>query len=137
MNGERVTQKKILLADDQTDVRQTVSLLLSLDKHKVTEACNGLEALELFQKGTFDLVITDYAMPGLRGDQLAQRVKQLCPAQPVLMITGSVEASTLASGCVDQLLNKPFTLDGLRQAVASLLLPVAVRAPLVSLQLQP
>ena len=126
--GERVTQKRILLADDQKEVRETIKLLLGLDDHKVTEAANGREALALFQGGTFDLLITDYAMPGMLGDELARRVKQLSPAQPVLMITGSIEASSLEKGCIDSLLNKPFTLDGLRQAVTLLLQPVAVKA---------
>jgi CheY-like chemotaxis protein len=128
IGAERVTQKRILLADDQKEVRETVKLLLGLDEHKVTEAANGREALELFQRDTYDLLITDYAMPGMLGDELARRVKQLCPAQPVLMITGSIEASSLEKGCVDSLLNKPFTLDGLREAVMLLLQPVVVKA---------
>src|SRR5215472_6865512 len=110
IGAERVTEKRILLADDQKEVR---------------EATNGREALELFKRETFDLLITDYAMPGMLGDELARRVKQLCPAQPVLMITGSIEACSLEKGCIDSLLNKPFTLDGLRQAVTVLLQPVA------------
>src|SRR6516162_5272723 len=128
IGAERVTQKRILLADDQKEVREVTKLLLGLDEHQVTEATNGREALELFKRENFDLLITDYAMPGMLGDELARRVKQMCPAQPVLMITGSIEASALEKGCVDSLLNKPFTLDGLREAVMLLLQPVVVKA---------
>jgi CheY-like chemotaxis protein len=128
IGAERVTEKRILLADDQKEVREVTKLLLGLDDHQVTEATNGREALELFKRETFDLLITDYAMPGMLGDELARRVKQLCPAQPVLMITGSIEASALEKGCVDSLLNKPFTLEGLREAVNLVLQPVVVKA---------
>ncbi len=125
LGSERLTQKQILLVDDQREVRETVKLLLSLDGHKVVEATNGQQALELFQKGTFDLVITDYAMPGMLGDALAKRVKQLRLNQRVLMVTGSIEASSLEAGCVDGLLNKPFNLEDLRQAVGLVLQPLA------------
>ena len=64
-------------------------------------------------------------MPGIKGDELANRIKRLSPTQPILMITGSLEKSSLQDGCVDGLLNKPFMLDDLRQMLAALLQPVA------------
>jgi CheY-like chemotaxis protein len=126
MSGtETVNQKRILLADDQEEVREIVKLLLTMDGHEVVEATNGSTALELYQQGDFDLVITDYAMPGLLGDELGKRIKRLCPAQPILMITGSLERSALQDGCVDLLLNKPFLLEDLRHAVSALFQPLA------------
>ena len=119
-----MARKRILLADDQEEVRETVKLLLSIDGHQVTEARNGMEALELFAKGQFDLVVTDYAMPGMLGDELAKSIKRLSPGQAVLMITGSAEQQAVAQDCIDGFLNKPFTLTELRQAVAPLLAAV-------------
>jgi CheY-like chemotaxis protein len=116
-----VGHKRILLADDQEDVRETVKLLLGMDGHTVVEACNGREALDLFHEGKFDLVITDYAMPQMRGDELAANVKQESPEQPVLMITGSVEKFGVPDAAVDKLLNKPFTFEELRAAVSQVL----------------
>jgi CheY-like chemotaxis protein len=117
----RAVGKRILLADDQEEVRETVKLLLGVDKHTVVEARNGREALGLFSHGQFDLVITDYAMPQMRGDELALAIKRLSPAQPILMVTGSAERHVLPDGCIDGFLSKPFMMDDLRQAVAHVL----------------
>jgi CheY-like chemotaxis protein len=122
----RIERKRILLAEDQPEVRETVKLLLSLDGHMVTEAGDGREALASFKRGRFDLVITDYAMPLMRGDELAASIKQLAPEQPILMITGSVEKFGAPQSSVDALLQKPFLLEDLRQAVAQTLCQVAI-----------
>ena len=121
---DRVVGKRILLADDQEEVRETIRLFLSLDQHVIIEAHNGREALALFSEGQFDLVITDYAMPQMRGDELAVAIKRLSPCQPILMITGSAEKHGLPQGCIDGFLNKPFLMGDLRQAIAQALTPV-------------
>ena len=119
--GKSVEGKHILIADDQPEVRETLRLLLRLDDHTVVEASNGVEALELFGREHFDLVITDYAMPEMKGDELACGIKRLDPAQPVLMITGSAYNLNPENNRADALLNKPFTLTGLRQSIAEVL----------------
>jgi len=120
MEQGRIVRKRILLADDQPEVRSTIKLLLRLDEHSVVEAGNGREALDLFSRDRFDLVITDYAMPEMRGDELAENLKRLAPSQPILMLTGSVEALGGAKNPVDALLRKPFSLGELRRAIAQL-----------------
>jgi CheY-like chemotaxis protein len=124
-----VTGKRILIADDQPEVRETMRLLLGLDDHTVVEASNGVEALALFVRGQFDLVITDYAMPEMKGDELALGIKRLDPMQPVLMVSGSAFDLPPNQNPADALLNKPFTLTALRESVAELLEPGAVRCP--------
>ena len=119
---EKITRgKRILLVDDQPSVRGTIRLMLEIDDHIVTEANNGAEALDLFTPGQFDLVTTDFAMPVMKGDELAVRIKQLAPMQPILMITGYAEELGDADNPVDSILKKPFTLESLRGAVAKLL----------------
>jgi len=113
-------RKHILLADDQQEVRDTIKLLLRLDEHTVAEAKNGREALEMFTQDRFDLVITDYAMPEMRGDELAANVKHLAPSQPILMLTGSAELLDGLSTPVDALLTKPFSLVDLRRVIGRL-----------------
>jgi CheY-like chemotaxis protein len=120
MEQGRIVRKRILLADDQPEVRSTIKLLLRLDEHSVAEAGNGREALDLFRPNLFDLVITDYAMPEMRGDELAENLKRLAPSQPILMLTGSVEALGGAKNPVDALLRKPFSLGELRRVIAQL-----------------
>jgi len=117
----RTPPKHILLVDDQPGVRQTCSLLLGLEGHTVAEANCGLEALALFATRRFDLVVTDFAMPGMDGTQLAHKLKQLVPSQRILMITGFVNRLEGSQNPVDAILPKPFSLDELRQAITQLL----------------
>jgi CheY-like chemotaxis protein len=121
---DKVIGKRILLAEDQQEVRQMTKLMLGIDEHIVTEAGNGREALELFTPGRFDLVITDYIMPLMKGDELARNIKRLAPSEPILMVTGSAAELVGIRGSVDAVLNKPFAFEDLRQAVAQLLCPV-------------
>ena len=116
----KALRKRILLADDQPEVRETVKLLLGIDEHSVAEAGNGREALDLFAHDHFDLVITDYAMPVMRGDELAANIKHVAPTQPILMITGSVEQTEGVAPSVDGFLSKPFGFEELRRAIAKL-----------------
>lgn len=126
MEQERTFRKRILLADDQQGVREAIRFLLLVDEHAVTEARTGKEALELFAPGRFDLVITDYAMPVMSGNELASRIKQLAPTQPILMITAYSEELGKADNPVDAMLNKPFSFAELRRAIAKLLGPECV-----------
>jgi len=115
-----VSRKRILLADDQQEVRETVKMLLDIDEHTVTQAADGREALALFTPGRFDLVITDYLMPGMRGDELASHLRQLAPMQPILIITGSAQSAGGLNSAADAILEKPFALYELRRAIAEL-----------------
>lgn len=115
--------KRILLVDDQSEVRETIKMVLEFGGHSVKEAAGGQQALEAFQGTEFDLVITDYAMPGLRGDQLAERIKQAKPSQLILMVSGSVECSNPAEMSADAMLRKPFRMEELLQAVSGLVAP--------------
>jgi CheY-like chemotaxis protein len=116
-----VRGKRILLVDDQRAVRDAINLLLSLDAHTVTQAADGVEAVALYSPGKFDLVITDFEMPQMRGDELAARIKAESPAQPVLMITAYAEQLADGDSPVDAILDKPFQLDDLRRLIADLL----------------
>lgn len=116
-----VQGRRILLVDDQEDVRLTVRLLLGVDEHTVVEAKNGREALELFAPGKFDIIITDFVMPEMKGDELAARVKRICPSQRILMITGSSGELVPTGLRVDALLEKPFDFASLRSVLARLM----------------
>jgi len=124
ISRKKIIRKRILLAEDEPGVREALALLLSLDEHTVIQATDGEEALQLFQAGQFDLVITDYLMPEMKGDELAIAINRLAPAQPLIMI--SAHAQTLADSGnpligVDTVLGKPFKLEELRQAIAEVL----------------
>ena len=111
----------ILVVEDEPLVREVISVYLNTDKHQVETAVNGLEGLEKFRAGTFDLVLTDRAMPQMNGDQLAAAIKKISPTKPVILLTGfgdlMLGAGEQPEG-VDMVLSKPFTMNQLRDAVA-------------------
>lgn len=116
-----VRGKRILLVEDQDLVRAALRMMLELDAHQVTEAGNGAEALNLFARGQFDLVITDFEMPMMKGNELASSIKLLNPSLPILMITASESARSKVNNPVDALLDKPLTVPDLRCALGKLL----------------
>lgn len=99
-------------------------MMLEYDGHAIHTASNGKEALSLLEQRTFDVVITDYSMPEMRGDALATAIKQRLPNQPVVMITAHADllkASGNPLTGVDFLISKPFSLEDLRTAIARVL----------------
>ena len=120
MSKPPIAPRHILVVDDEPYVCDAVRMMLAFDGHQVETAASGKEALALFNKVKFDLVITDYAMPGMKGDELAASIKVISPAQPVVLITAYAEmlksAETPLTG-VDFIVSKPFLLENLREAI--------------------
>ena len=112
-----IREKRILVVEDEPTVRDSLAMLLSVDDHLVTEASNGAEALSLFTKDDFDVVMTDFEMPIMKGNELAVRIKRLKPEQPIIMVTAFAEKIT-SENPVDVIINKPFRLEDLRQAIS-------------------
>ena len=113
-------QRRILVVDDEPFVCDAVRIMLTFDGHVVETACNGKDALVLFEKGRFDLVITDYSMPSMKGDELAAAIKAISPNQAVVMITAYAEMLQTTQGAmpgVDFIISKPFLLENLREAI--------------------
>jgi CheY-like chemotaxis protein len=114
----------ILVVEDEPLVREVIEVYLREDHHVVQTAANGREGLEKYRVGTFDLVLTDRAMPEVNGDVLAAEIKRIDPQQPVILLTGFGD---LMSGAgekpegVDLVVGKPFTLNSLRQAITKAL----------------
>ncbi len=97
-------------------------MMLAFDGHVVETAESGQDALTLFERGKFDVVITDLAMPLMRGDQLAAAIKARDPKQPVVMISayaGMSRPPDHPPEGVDYVLSKPFLLEDLRLAIAT------------------
>jgi two-component system alkaline phosphatase synthesis response regulator PhoP len=120
----KILGKRILVAEDEPGVREALVMLLSLDGHTVTQASDGRQALELFKRDRFDVVITDYMMPEMRGDALAANIQTLVPAQPVIMISAhaqTLEESGNPLAGVAAVLGKPFMLADLRDAISQVL----------------
>jgi CheY-like chemotaxis protein len=115
---------EILVVDDEPAVRQSLKLVLEFEGHKVCLVDGGETALAELARRKFDVVLTDFAMPGMHGDQLVAHIRQLAPALPIIMVTAFVEEDKLyglTSGGVDALLLKPFALHDLREAINQVL----------------
>ena len=114
----------ILCVDDNAMILQLMQSALEGKGYRVLTADCGEAALEQFARRNFDLVITDFSMPGMPGDQLVAQIRQLAPAQPIIMATAFAEDYKLfgrPGGNVDALILKPFTFKELLDAVAEVL----------------
>jgi CheY-like chemotaxis protein len=83
-----------------------------------------LAALVLLESGRFNLVITDYFMPGMKGDELAALIKLRQPGLPIIMATAyasELKADDKLGGNVDHLLTKPFSITELCSAIAGVM----------------
>ena len=112
---------KILVVDDDPSVSGMFKSLLEFDGHKVLTVDRAEAALDWLEQSQFDLVITDYLMRGMMGDEFAALVKQRWPDQPIIMASGSYSNSTVVGNRVfrmDYFLSKPFLMDELRDAIA-------------------
>ncbi len=121
MSAPAFAQRRILVVDDEPFVCEAVKMMLAFDGHVVETASSGQEALTLFEQHPFDLVITDFAMPNMKGDQLAAAIKSRKPGQPIVLITAYAEmlqSSGHALPGVDFVISKPFLLENLREAIA-------------------
>ena len=113
--------QRILVVDDEPCVCDAVKLMLEVDAHNVETAGDAKEALGVYKKGKFDIVITDWKMKEMNGVELADAIKAIDPRQPVVMITAHAEilqGSGTPLKSVDALVPKPFPQDDLRQAIA-------------------
>jgi CheY-like chemotaxis protein len=118
--AKALSGKHILLVDDDQGVRNAVRLMLSKDAHRIVEANNGAEAWMLFRRAQFDLVLTDCEMPFVKGDELASKIRELVPEQPILMITAYARKRS-PKNPVDAVIYKPFDATSLREAMTRLL----------------
>jgi two-component system, NtrC family, response regulator AlgB len=112
---------KLLVVDDEKNIRSSLSTLFESCGHQVTTAENAQEALALLgQEGSFDLVLSDYRMAELNGLELLQQIKRESPNLPVILMTAyaTVENAVAAmrSGATDYV-TKPFTLEQIQHVV--------------------
>jgi PAS domain S-box-containing protein len=112
---------RILLVEDDVLVALGVTAVLEDMGHKATHALDGSQALSILNSGeTFDLVITDYAMPGMTGLELAHAVKASWPALPVVMATGYAELPTGSAPIGMNRLFKPYRPADLAELMAEI-----------------
>ena len=102
---------RILLVDDDDQIRSMVSQMLARLGYEVISTDSGEHGLSLFMKNRFDLVMTDIEMPAMDGWTLAHQIKDFSTTTPVILMTGMDEykiRNKFEQSPADQLLFKPF-----------------------------
>jgi two-component system, cell cycle sensor histidine kinase and response regulator CckA len=121
--GTSPSQCRVLVVDDEHDVRRYVEHVLKAAGYQTSTAGNAAEAIEAFKNGGFDALVTDVMMPGMTGDELARQLRQSERGLKVLYLTGYSDRlfKEKVSLWVDEaFLEKPFTSKGLREALSLL-----------------
>ncbi|MBF0357997.1 MAG: sigma-54-dependent Fis family transcriptional regulator [Magnetococcales bacterium] len=111
---------RILLCDDEKNLRDLLILALEDGGHQTQEAANGSQALKLLAEERWDLFITDLKLPDISGLELLRRAKKMAPERPVILITAHASATTavtaMKEGAFDYL-EKPFSIEDLNLIV--------------------
>jgi CheY-like chemotaxis protein len=121
-----VTVRRVLIVDDDPSVRNLLRMTLPVDGFEIVEAENGEEALSLIEGAVPDLVLLDWAMPGLSGGDVLAELKRRRPELPVIILTAEADPRFRAvseSLGVEAYLTKPFSPLQLLSEVERLLSP--------------
>jgi two-component system chemotaxis response regulator CheY len=110
---------RVLVADDSSTMRKIILRSLNtVGVPSAIEAENGEQVLDIFKPGDFDLVLTDWNMPGKSGLEVIQEIRRQDATVPIIMVTAEAERSSVTQAIqagVSDYLVKPFTADTLRE----------------------
>ena len=115
---------KILIAEDDSELRQLFSHVLIKNGYSVTGVCNGKEALDALDKGYYDLIISDIMMPEMDGYELVSSLRAAGYSIPVMMITAKDAFDDMRMGFVsgtDDYMVKPVNVNEMVLRVGALL----------------
>jgi CheY-like chemotaxis protein len=111
---------RILVVDDEEAITYVFERYLSVAGYDVTVADNGPDAVRAGERGAFDLLITDFRMPGMNGVQVIHALRDRQPGLPALVISGNpIEAGTMPEGV--RFLSKPVSMSDLLTLIPSLI----------------
>ncbi len=105
---------RVLVIDDDADIRRLLCDILTSAGHLVADASNGAEGIEIFKKEAFDLVLTDLEMPEMSGWEVARSIKNHNPDVTIALITGwgeTIDSTRLRESGISTIVNKPFRMD--------------------------
>ncbi len=113
----------ILAVDDEEYLLDTLEDILTEEGHAVDCFLKPEEALKALESSQYDLIITDFEMPGMDGREFAHRAKSVRPMLPVVLLSGwpiALDSDVDMAGVIDAVLTKPFTLDDINGAFHTL-----------------
>ena len=105
---------RILIIDDEADIRNLLVDMLAGEGHEVDIASSGEEGIRKCKRGKYDYVITDLGMPHMSGWEVARKVKELRPEAIVILATGwgiRFDEEKLKSAGIHRVITKPFQVD--------------------------
>lgn len=120
--GKKYSPYQILLVDDEANVLKALMRVFQQENYRVVAATSGRHALKLLAKEPYQLMITDYKMPGITGGELMKQARKLYPDMLRIMLTGHADTSAvmgaIKEGAVYKFILKPWNDDDLRITVA-------------------
>jgi PAS domain S-box-containing protein len=119
--SSEISGRRILVVDDDPPVREITATLLRAMGAEVVEAGSGGAALELLGGSDLDLIVVDFAMPGMNGAELATATAKKWPDLPILFVTGYADLSAIATVSEDRIVQKPFRSGELQRKIGRLL----------------
>jgi CheY-like chemotaxis protein len=109
-----VHDRKVLVVDDDNDVREVTASILTEIGYRVIEAGSGGAALEVLdQNAEIDVMLLDFAMPGMNGAEVAREARARRPQLPILFVTGYADIAALPARGEEGVLRKPFRQEEL------------------------
>lgn len=112
---------QILIVDDDEAVRTILACLLRSLHFDCESTSSAESALGLIEGKRYDVIITDYEMPGMNGIELIGKIREKSPFSPVILMTGTADDAAIRRCGPDGFLHKPFTAASLEEALTSAL----------------
>lgn len=113
LTSDEVSQRSVLIVDDDDLVRETLRFVLEDGGYLVHAASSGAEALRILEREHVDIVLSDIFMPGMNGFDLLQQMRERAPSTPVILITGyaniEMAREALRQGASD-FITKPYNV---------------------------
>jgi len=115
MKGLKIMRKHILIVDDESPMRELLSLYLRQEDYEIDESSNGTEAIEKIRERSYSLILLDIMMPGMGGFEVCREIRRISQV-PIIMLTARNHLTDKVSGLrigADDYITKPFERDEL------------------------
>ncbi|HGE72575.1 TPA: response regulator [Candidatus Poribacteria bacterium] len=123
IKSEKSRQISVLIVDDESRIRQTMSYAFSLSGHNVITASNGQEAIDHIEKRFYNIAFVDLVLPDIDGWQVIDIIKQKSPNTMTVLMTGwnvKLDDNEVWAKNVDAMLSKPFQLSDVYELIKNL-----------------
>ena len=119
----------LLIVDDEPQICAALTRLLRTDGYSISHALNPVDGIKLMNQQPFDVVVSDYMMPGVNGVEFLSEVSRSFPDTIRLMLSGQADMSTVIdainSGSIFKFILKPWSNDGIRNTIKEAFQPVS------------